>query len=435
MRSIPLPAVVLAAALAVASPAAAQTMRMHVIDVGQGAATLLEFPCAAILVDAGGEDNALFHSTPALIAYLDAFFQTRPDLDRTLASLVISHPHIDHTLGVPEALSHYRVLNAVTNGYEKGKGAPGQKALHERVAAGEETATTDDDMGLTIAWHEEIPLEEGLVTRSIDPVDCPEIDPDIRVLWGELRDNPGWTAEEFRDQNNHSVVLRVGFGDASILLPGDMEKVALHELIDSYSDSGLLDVDVLLAAHHGSHNGTTAELLEAVTPEIAVIAMGKEERRLDWTAWKYGHPRKAAVDLLLQYVSGVRSSEPVRIASAVETFLDLTLERAIYATGWDGTVVLEADAGGAWRVVSPADGEVVPLLDEDGPPISDEQLDINAATVAELMELPLIGESRAEAIVAYRASHGPFASVESLDDVPGIGSTTINAIRNLITAG
>ena len=47
-------------------------MRVHLIDVGQGAATLLEFSCGAILVDTGGEVTtaAEFNSTDKLLAYL-----------------------------------------------------------------------------------------------------------------------------------------------------------------------------------------------------------------------------------------------------------------------------------------------------------------------------------------------------------------------------
>ncbi len=48
-------------------------MRVHLIDVGQGAATLIEFSCAAVLIDTGGEKNDEFDSTEHLIAYLDRF--------------------------------------------------------------------------------------------------------------------------------------------------------------------------------------------------------------------------------------------------------------------------------------------------------------------------------------------------------------------------
>src|SRR5438552_4155815 len=56
---------------------AVPTMRAHFIDVGQGAATLLEFPCAAVLIDTGGEANGEFDSTDSLLDYLDDFFARR----------------------------------------------------------------------------------------------------------------------------------------------------------------------------------------------------------------------------------------------------------------------------------------------------------------------------------------------------------------------
>src|SRR4051812_31578041 len=53
-------------------PTGAARMRVHLIDIGQGAATLLEFSCAAVLVDTGGETNEEFDSGAALRRYLDA---------------------------------------------------------------------------------------------------------------------------------------------------------------------------------------------------------------------------------------------------------------------------------------------------------------------------------------------------------------------------
>ena len=95
---------------------AADSMKLHVIDVGQGTALLLEFPCAAVLVDTGGEQNSEFDSVPALIGYLDDFFARRTDLKKTLSLLVISHPHIDHTRGIEAVLARYPVKNVVDNG-------------------------------------------------------------------------------------------------------------------------------------------------------------------------------------------------------------------------------------------------------------------------------------------------------------------------------
>ncbi len=60
-------------------------------------------------------------------------------------------------------------------------------------------------------------------------------------------------------------------------------------------------------------------------------------------------------------------------------------------------------------------------------------LDLNRATEAELEQLPGIGPSRAQEIVAYRESHGPFASVEEIQQVPGIGPTTYERIAPYLT--
>lgn len=60
-------------------------------------------------------------------------------------------------------------------------------------------------------------------------------------------------------------------------------------------------------------------------------------------------------------------------------------------------------------------------------------VDINRATADELDELPGIGPSTAAAIVAHRDQHGPFASVDDLADVRGIGPAKVEALRGLVT--
>jgi competence protein ComEA len=58
---------------------------------------------------------------------------------------------------------------------------------------------------------------------------------------------------------------------------------------------------------------------------------------------------------------------------------------------------------------------------------------LSSATVEELDELPGVGPITAQKIVDYRAEHGPFASVDDLDAVPGIGPTRIGQLRDLVT--
>ena len=60
-------------------------------------------------------------------------------------------------------------------------------------------------------------------------------------------------------------------------------------------------------------------------------------------------------------------------------------------------------------------------------------LSLSSATVEELDELPGVGPITAQKIVEYRSEHGPFASVDDLDAVPGIGPTRIEQLRELVT--
>lgn len=60
-------------------------------------------------------------------------------------------------------------------------------------------------------------------------------------------------------------------------------------------------------------------------------------------------------------------------------------------------------------------------------------VDINTATVADLEALPGIGAVIAQRIVDHREANGPFASIEGLLDVSGIGDATFAEIRDLVT--
>lgn len=63
---------------------------------------------------------------------------------------------------------------------------------------------------------------------------------------------------------------------------------------------------------------------------------------------------------------------------------------------------------------------------------ADGKLDLNRADVAALMELPGIGQSKAEAIVGYREEHGSFSRTEDLMKVEGIKEGVFNKIKDRI---
>ena len=87
------------------------------------------------------------------------------------------------------------------------------------------------------------------------------------------------------------------------------------------------------------------------------------------------------------------------------------------------------------------DGEQV-VVPRRGPPGSTEssaapgsgtKVSLGSATVEQLDELPGVGPVTAQKIVDWRATHGPFRSVDDLDEVPGIGPARIEQLRDLVT--
>jgi competence protein ComEC len=190
-----------------------------------------------------------------------------------------------------------------------------------------------------------------------------DVDPVVRALWSsdlgreEVGQNP----------NNDSVVLRVDFGEASVLLPGDIELLAIARLIRKFKDNPrMLDVDVYVVPHHGSRYSTTADLLAQVSPEVAVISAGPYERNLSgegvFTARSFAHPNQVAIDQLTRRRGGVSGTRPrpvqawVGVRGAWKTrpsqFQRRTVSAAVYSTGWDGTVVVTAHANGFLEVAT-----------------------------------------------------------------------------------
>lgn len=65
---------------------------------------------------------------------------------------------------------------------------------------------------------------------------------------------------------------------------------------------------------------------------------------------------------------------------------------------------------------------------------TDEHLDINTASAAELELIDGIGPVKAQRIIEYRAAHGPFASVEELALINGISDETVQAAKEVAVA-
>jgi competence ComEA-like helix-hairpin-helix protein len=81
--------------------------------------------------------------------------------------------------------------------------------------------------------------------------------------------------------------------------------------------------------------------------------------------------------------------------------------------------------------LSPAPYTPNPL--RTSPPLREKEIRLNAASKADLMRLPGIGEAYADRIIAYRETNGGFASIDELRKVRGIGKKRIEQIRKYLT--
>ncbi len=75
------------------------------------------------------------------------------------------------------------------------------------------------------------------------------------------------------------------------------------------------------------------------------------------------------------------------------------------------------------------------LPSEAAAPTEAGPININTATLEQLMTLPGIGETYARRIIAYREKHGAFRSIGELMNVDGIGEKRLEALWDLVTTG
>ena len=222
-------------------------LRVTAFDVGQGDATLLQFPDrSTMLVDAGGIpfgggsfDIGSRVLSPALWAL---------GL-RGLDTLLLTHGDPDHIGGAHAMVDDFRP-SAVWEGIPVAGHAPLQDALaHARTTGAV----------LSRRWAGDRVEMGG--TR-------------IRVLHPAV---PDW--ERRRVRNDDSVVLEVRYGDVAVLLLGDVG-VGVERSIASHLTPA--KHRILKVAHHGSRTSTSRELLESWRPGIAIISCGRGN--------SFGHP-------------------------------------------------------------------------------------------------------------------------------------------------
>jgi competence protein ComEC len=234
------------------------TLRISMLDVGQGDATLVEFPDgAAWLVDAGGMvGNPVDTGEAVVLPVLRAKRRHRLDV------VVLSHPHPDHFAG----------LLAVLRGVEVG----------ELWDSGQGEA-----YGAGPVYAELLALARAKGVRIRRPGELcgrPRTVGGVRVEL--LAPCPGFVPG--RDANDNSLVLHLRFGRRSALLTGDAEAAQERDLVAARGRD--LDADLLKAGHHGSRTSTGEALLAAVRPTWATLSCGVRNR--------FGHPHPPVLERL-----------------------------------------------------------------------------------------------------------------------------------------
>ncbi len=105
----------------------------------------------------------------------------------------------------------------------------------------------------------------------------------------------------------------------------------------------------------------------------------------------------------------------------------LWLALGVFAVGCFIGAPVRADHHEAAEEMPEAAAETMP--EAAGP------IDLNMADAATLQTLPGIGETKAADIVAHREANGPFATVDDLQNVKGIGEKTLEKLKEHITVG
>ncbi len=262
-------------------------LQVHILDVGpiDGDSILIISPTGKnVLIDAG--------DTTKSKVVLDALKRYKV---QQLDYFIATHPHPDHLGGAAAVIKGVKVLNVIDNGLGPaapatvGVKATGPVSSSNKVAPNKKivkkpTVTTFYDD------YEDALKQSGGTYEKAEPGKKYDLGGGARLtILGPTQ--PYFTKEQLKtggnEPNANSVVMRLDYGDFSMLLPGDAEEQTEQRMLSKDIE---LKARILKAAHHGSKYATSADFLKRVQPEVAIISDG------EWN--RYGHPAQAVLDRL-----------------------------------------------------------------------------------------------------------------------------------------
>jgi competence protein ComEC len=232
-----------------------RSMHLVACDVGQGDAILIFQGSNQVLVD-GGPNNQV----------IDCLSRHLPFWDRTIEVVVLTHAQADHMNGLIAVLERFDVEQIVANGIVN------------------DTAGFWEFRDAVVNEGAEIHLpkqgDKIKLSNILLEVLWPSKKQGSDIVWEESsKSNVLGLGTHSGEINESSVALKLTIEEFDALLTGDMGLDTEQALI---RDGVLTDVEFLKVGHHGSKYASSSEFLREISPEIAVISVGKK----NW----YGHP-------------------------------------------------------------------------------------------------------------------------------------------------
>lgn len=223
-------------------------MRVVICDVGQGDAILIQRGTSQLLVDGGPGERVL-----------ECLAKHMPFYDRQIEVVVATHPEADHIAGIASVAERYQIVHFIEPVVGK------QTKIYDRVMR----LVGEGEMKVSKVYAGDL-IRLGKIK--------------FRVVWPEK----DWVDRyaQSPEVNQFSIGGIVEYGEFKIMLTGDADMMIQTEEL---ANGRLVPVDVVKVPHHGSKTGMTVEWLEALTPRLAVISVGKNS---------FGHPTKEAMDIL-----------------------------------------------------------------------------------------------------------------------------------------
>ncbi len=237
-------------------------MEVTAIDVGQGDSLLVVSPEGrTMLVDAGGPVGGVKETAEAQAAFdvgeeiVSPYLWTRRI--RRLDVMVLSHAHSDHMGGMAAVMRSFRPK-------ELWVGVDANSEAYRALLA--EAA----ELGVAVRHFR---AGDGFGWSGMD----------VKIL------APAVTYANYGEpKNDDSLVLRLQFGAASVLLEGDAEAPSERAMLAS---GDMTPVTLLKVGHHGSRTSTTPEFFAAAAPQDAVVSVGRGNT--------FGHPRFEVIDRII----------------------------------------------------------------------------------------------------------------------------------------